>query len=399
MPTVTAPQPIPFEGNVHKVTFIASETDPSFQLGILEQSSQNIIDLAKSIKRISVSYSMDLSPQIQIEMFDFGMQMLRNNYFNIGRVFVYKTSTRVAQTNVSGPVNGGNSSIIDTSRGGSPVDGFGWKYNYYEIASTSVQAGEGSSPTISLELRSRPVMQMKRDRNPGSINAKGEIFVQQAAIKYGLGFYTEKTSKDKKINKASSDRRADSLWDVLSNLASEAKFSLFESDGVLFFASMRNIYGQWGPEQFQAYVLDERTNATILRQMNSWYVNWPYEYDAQIARRRTLSIGGINNNIQLANVLIPARCPTFRRSDADIYQVEGSIDLDRSSAMVLRPGMTIYVDGVPTFEDFYIISEVSFSHFDTGTVQVSFRKPEREDKYVLDIPIGFIGEASRYVFP
>ena len=59
--------------------------------------------------------------------------------------------------------------------------------------------------------------------------------------------------------------------------------------------------------------------------------------------------------------------------------------------MVLRPGMTIYVDGVPTFEDFYLITDVSFDHMSTTPVQISFRKPEREDKNIVDIPLGFIG--------
>jgi hypothetical protein len=401
MPTVTQPQPVNFDGNVFKVTFIASKKDDSFQIGILEQSSNNIVDIAKSIKDISVSYSMDLSPQIQISMFDVGMAMLANNYFNIGRVFVYKSRARVSNGTSTTTVPGPNASsgLIDFSRQNSSVDGFGWIINFYEIASVSVQAGEGTSPTVSIELRSRPVMQMKRDRNPGSIRGKSEAFVQQAALRYGLGFYTEKTSKDKKINKASSDRRADSLWDVLSNLASEAKFSLFESDGILFFASMRYIYGQWGPEQFSANIIDEKTSSPSLRVMNSWYVRWPYVYDSRFGEQTTVNMGGVNNTSRLANILTPMACPTFRRSDADTYQVDGSLSLDRYNATVLRPGMTIYVGGVPTFEDFYIITEVSFGQMSTSPVNVSFKKPEREDKFITDIPIGFIGSASEYIYP
>jgi hypothetical protein len=70
------------------------------------------------------------------------------------------------------------------------------------------------------------------------------------------------------------------------------------------------------------------------------------------------------------------------------------MSLDRHNAMVLRPGMTIYVDGVPTFEDFYLITEVSFEHMSTNPVQISFKKPEREDKNIVDIPLGFINSGG-----
>ena len=203
----------------------------------------------------------------------------------------------------------------------------------------------------------------------------------------------EKPSKGKvKINKASNDKRADSTWNVLETLASEAKFSLFESDGVLFFASMRHLFGLWGPEQMNAFVADEKTNSLVLRKMNSWYVKWPSIGRFSIGGQDVVEVGGVENRLSFAILLTPLQMPTFRRSDSDVYQVEGSMSLDRHNAMVLRPGMTIYVAGVPTFEDFYIITDVSFEHMSTNPVQVSFRKPEREDKYITDIPIGPFGD-------
>jgi hypothetical protein len=236
-------------------------------------------------------------------------------------------------------------------------------------------------------------MQMKRDRSPGSIKETSpQIFVQEAALKYGLNFYIEKPSKGSvKINKASNDKRADSTWNVLETLASEAKFSLFESDGVLFFASMRHLFGLWGPEQMKAFVVDEKKNEPVLRDMNSWYVEWPSigQYGGELDK---VVVGGVEQVLKYARLLTPMQMPTFRRSDSDVYQVEGSMSLDRHNAMVLRPGMTIYVAGVSTFEDFYIITQVSFEHMSTSPVQVTFTKPEREDKYITDIPIGPFGE-------
>jgi len=381
--------------------YITSNKDKTFQLGILDTSNEQVGHLARAIQSISVSFSMDLTPQISVQLFDVNMAMLENNYFNIGRTFIYKTSQRMelprATEVSSGPSTDGQDDVapVAPNLGESEL---GFAIMPLELASLSVGPGSGSSPSITLELRSKAILQMKRDRKPGSINGSGHVFVQQAAIKYNLGYYTEVTNKDKKINKASSDRRADSLWDVLSSLASEAKFSLFEVDGIIVFSSMRNLFGKWGPEQITGNVVDETTNLPVQRTMNSWYVEWPYLRQATIGQADVIDVGGVRNNLSFARTLIPLQCPTFRRSDSDVYQVEGSLSLDRHNSMILRPGMTIYVAGVPTFEDFYIITQVSFDHMSTNPVQVSFTKPEREDKFVVDVPIDFIAASNDTVW-
>lgn len=367
--------------------YIESSDDPTFLLGVADLDSDNTIHIARAIRSVSVSFSMELSPQVSVQLFDVNMAMLKNNYFNIGRAFFYKSSQRIMMDGIQ-PDNYNFQSTTQVYN--SDETKLGYVLRPFELASLSVSPGQGSSPSITLELRSRPVMQMKRDRNPGSVKGKGHVFVQQAASAYNLGAYTETTQKDKKINKASTDKRADSLWDVLNTLAGEAKFSLFEVDGILIFASMRNLYGRWGPNQFVGVVIDEKTNKRELRLMNSWYVHYPYEGFKDSSKLSELFITGIKQESASDNTLILLQCPTFRRSDSDTYQVEGSLSLDRHSAMVLRPGMTIYVDGVPTFEDFYIITDVSFEHLSTSPVQISFRKPEREDKYVTDIAVGAV---------
>lgn len=371
-----------FGTTVQNAAFLSSYDDPNFLLGIVELSSDGVINFSRAIQSVSVSYSMELCPQITVQLFDVNMKMLENNYFNVGRQFIYKSSQRQI-INPQGPTD---AAAINLG-----ASGLSYTILSFELAAVSVSPGTGSSPSIALELRSRSVMQMKRDRKPGSITGKGHVFVQQAARAYGISSYTETTQKDKKINKASTDKRADSLWDVLSSLASEAKFSIFEIDGVLVFASMRDLYGRWGPEQFVGLVYDEKTNKRDFRLMNSWYVGYPYSGIEGRPNQEKVLITGLANDSKLSRVLVPLQCPTFRRSDSDIYQVEGSLSLDRHNAMVLRPGMTIYVDGVPTFEDFYLITDVSFDHMSTTPVQISFRKPEREDKNIVDIPIGFIG--------
>ena len=367
--------------------YIDSLDDPTFLLGIADIQSEAMIHIARAIQSVSVSFSMDFCPQVTVQLFDVNMEMLKNNYFSIGRLFFYKSSQRRLMDKIQKENDGPQQSPqVDNSA----ETELGYVIRTFELTSLSVSPGQGSSPSITLELRSYPIMQMKRDRKPGSINGKGHVFVQQAALAYGLDFYTQTTQKDKKINKASTDKRADSLWDVLSSLASEAKFSIFEVDGTLIFASMRKLYGLWGPNQFAGVLINEKNTKQELRLMNSWYVHYPYEGFRDPDKDSQLFITGVRQESKLADTLIPLQCPTFRRSDSDIYQVEGSMSLDRHSAMVLRPGMTIYVDGVPTFEDFYIITDVSFEHLSTSPVQISFRKPEREDKYVTDIPIGLL---------
>jgi GTPase SAR1 family protein len=380
-----------FGTTVQEATFLKSTEDPNFLLGIVELSSEQAINISRAIQSVSVSFSMDLCPQVTVQLFDVNMKMLENNYFNVGREFVYKSSQYNTLTKPGMKKKNTRHNVAAPNLGESELE-----YNIlmFELTSVSVSPGQGSSPSITLELRSRSVMQMKRDRKPGSITGKGHVFVQQAARAYGITSYTETTQKDKKINKASTDKRADSLWDVLSSLASEAKFSIFEIDGILVFASMRNLYGRWGPEQFVGLVYDEKTNKRDFRLMNSWYVNYPYESGEGFLESRKVLINGLANDSELSRLLVPLQCPTFRRSDSDIYQVEGSMSLDRHNAMVLRPGMTIYVDGVPTFEDFYLITEVSFEHMSTNPVQISFKKPEREDKNIIDIPIGFINSGG-----
>ena len=384
---------------VRDAAYFGSTKDRSFQLGIIDLGAEAVGHIARAVQSISVSYSMDMSPQLSVQLFDVNMQMLENNYFNIGRLFLYKSERRTElplEANLSGAASEATNtqtSVTAPPTGNLGTVEFAYKRFVYEVASLSVGPGQGSSPSITLELRPKPIMEMKRDRNPGAIKEKSpEVFVQEVALQNDLSFYIEKSPKGNvKINKASNDRRADSTWDVLSNLASEAKFSLFESDGVLFFASMRHLFGLWGPEQMDAFVIDEKTNIPVRRKMNSWYVEWPALGRFSIGEQDIVTVGGINQKLDYARLLTPMQMPTFRRSDSDVYQVNGSISLDRHNAMVLRPGMTIYVAGIPTFEDFYIITDVSFEHMSTNPVQVSFRKPEREDKYITDIPIGPFG--------
>lgn len=397
---------------------ITGQQDRDFVISWADISDENLYSIAESLVSINVSYSMDLCPQISIQLFDPEFRMLKSNYFAIGQNLIFKSSTPAIYDNfgISSPNNPSQILQDHPSDVSFTVDDryVGWVTQVYEVASVSVSPGSGASPSITVEARTKAIQQMKRDKSPSNIKGEGHVYVSQAAQQYQLESFVQQTSKSKQISKGGTDKQADSLWDVLNSLASSAKFSLFEANGTLFFASNQYIFGLWGPEYISnASVFNPQTNVFDTKPMNFWYVNWPAipqdwfptitkagffeSYNATVPGTlpgspmwRFDDKGDIYTNVKYPQALIPLAMPTFRRSDNDIYQVEGSLSLDRSNGIFLRPGMTIYVDGIPTFNDFYLITDVSYSHMSTDPVQITFKKPEREAKYITQIPVGDI---------
>ena len=180
--------------------------------GIMEEIKSSIIS-------INVSYSMSLVTQLSVEIIDTNFDLLRNNYFIVGRDVLYRTQTQLGQFE-------GDKSML-----GAPAASIRNNNNYLEqlleIASVEVSPGSGSSPIIKLELRTKAVQQMKRDKEPGTIKGDGADFVIAAAQKYKLRYSVQKTSKNKQITKASGDQQADSTLTVMDSLASESKYLLF----------------------------------------------------------------------------------------------------------------------------------------------------------------------------
>lgn len=402
---------------------LSGSQDQDFVISWIDISDELAFPIAESLISISVSYSMDLCPQITLQLFDPEFRMLKSNYFNIGQNILFKSSTPEIYENFGPDVPVGPTGQMSDHPSGptfaldkvgkEKTKYIGWVTQVYEVASVSVAPGSGASPSITVEARTKAIQQMKRDKKPSSIKGEGHVYVSQAAGEYNLKSFVQKTSKSKQISKGGTDKQADSLWDVLSNLASSAKFSLFEANGILFFASSQYIYGLWGPEHNpSADIFNPKTNVFDMKAMNYWYVHWPaipqgwyptqkkidfYEsYNATIPGALPGSprwlfdddTGDIFSAVKYPEALIPLSMPTFRRSDNDIYEVEGSLTLDRTNGIFLRPGMTIYVDGIPTFNDYYLITEVSYPHMSTDPVQITFRKPEREAKYITQIPVG-----------
>ncbi len=71
-----------------------------------------------------------------------------------------------------------------------------------------------------------------------------------------------------------------------------------------------------------------------------------------------------------------ATYPTFRRSDNDPLEGDGSAVVMKPNGMLLRPGQTAYVGPLPSrMKGGYLITEVSYSELTPDPVQVTFRTP------------------------
>lgn len=358
---------------------IGDDTEESWDLLIGDIATAQMSKIRESIISISVSYSTTMCTQLSIEMIDPNFEMLKSNYFIVGRDVVYRSKSFLT---------------VDGFTVGTP-DQANRLIHLFEIASIDVHAGSGTTPQITIQARTKAVQQMKRDKNPGSIQGTSSDFVYNAAVQYGLRPVIQQTTVAKKINQASGDKQADSTWDVLSNLASEAKFMLFETDGLLFFCSMDFLMGHWGVTPYENSRLTNSRNEPIPMPINVVPLIWPpidadkrekyfYQNDTSV---NTGVLTGIKDTKNYS-VLIPMALPTLRRSDNDPFVVSGSANIDRINGTSLRPGMTILVGGIPTFEDIYMISDVSYNHYSTDPVSIEFSKPEREAKFIQTFAAG-----------
>ena len=347
-------------------------------------ATQQMSRISESIVSISVSYSTSLCTQLSIELIDPNFDMLRNNYFIVGRDILYKSKSFIVDDVNSFTAPGLTNPTTDAGRA----------VNVFEIASVEVRPSAGSSPSILVQARTKAIQQMKRDKNPQNIKGKSSDYVFWAARHYGLQPQIQKTSKSRQISKASGDRQADSTWDVLTNLAGDAKFMIFETDGHLIFCSMDYLMGRWGITQMNHNFFKDSKNNKMVSPLNVVPIAWPpldageraklFDNPSLFETLRPTSFGDING----ADVILPVAMPTLRRSDNDPFVVSGSVQVDRTAGVNMRPGMTIALAGIPTFEDIFMVTGVSFDHLSGQPVSLEFSKPEREGKYIQNYAVG-----------
>lgn len=338
-------------------------------IGSLSDGIMATID--HSITNVSVDYSMSEASQLSFDVvetmsIDFSkiitpegthprrLEFGYNNYFNIGRDVIYETRTL---NEISDEFSTG-ANLIKQSQ-------------LFEIATVTFAPGPGGSPTWQVKCFSKAIQQMKRDRNPGTIKGTGSTFVKLAAEKYGLKPFVQETSKKPSITKATGDKHADSLWDVLTRMASDAKFVIFEVDGYLVFASERYLMNKWGIDSGDTIqVKDPKTKKS--KTQPAKYI--PLQYPAVFKGT--------------PGYFYAMGYPTINVSNNDPRYGDGSILVDRQNGTQIRPGMTAYIGDVPGSNGYYLITAVSFNDRSPDPVSVEFRKPTPEVDKPKEIGVG-----------
>ncbi len=331
--------------------------------------SQGQIDAAidAAILSVNVSYGMDMCAQVTATVHDPAFHLAANNFFWITRDVWYR-SKQIME--FEDPLFSGRTSYLTQA---------------FEIGRASLGPSQGSGAVWTLELRTKAIQQMKRDRgnarNPGgaaaSIPGEGHVFAMNAARKYGLIPVVEETDKAdttslKPFTPGEDGSEGSSVWDVLKAMAGQAKFVVFEADGHLFFCSHKFLLGKWGVASSRLRVMNPETNTRHSMLAQYCPAQWPTDKSATI---QVLAV------------------PTLAKSDNDPFEVQGSMIVDRVNGMCLRPGMTIQIQGIPMYgptldgrddghSGLYLITNVDYDHLGSQPVRVSFTSPTRERQYI-----------------
>jgi hypothetical protein len=338
-------------------------------IGSLSDGVMTNID--HSIISVGVDYTMNEASQLSFEVVetmntDFSkiadvekthprvLEFAENNYFQIGRDVIYETTTLNEVSNV----NNSGATLIKQKQ-------------LFEIASLTFSQGPGGSPVWQVQCFTKAIQQMKRDRDFGTVKGTGSAFVKNAAIKYGLKPFVEETSKKQTVTKATGDKQADSLWDVLGRLAGDAEFVIYEVDGFLVFCSEKYLLHKWGIDSGDTVQIWNKIEKKF-KPKTTKYI--PLQYPA---------VGKGTSGYFFA-----MSYPTITVSTNDPRYGNGSITVDRQNGTQIRPGMTAYVGDVPGLNGYYLIDSVSFTDRTPDPVSVNFRKPTLEPKEEKQLPVG-----------
>lgn len=287
----------------------------------IDQSIFNLGDLATFAARdvtdaivdFQVSLSLNQSSQISVSVVDPDFAFAKANYFQVRRDIFYRNL-------------------------------------WFEISAVEVSRSDSIHPVYKLECRSKAVQLMKRDKKPEAYRGMAAYdFALTVSKRFGLKFVGERTTKKQAIVKGKNKNSDDSVWTVLQSLAQEQQFVCFESEGTLFFCSEKFLLGKWGDPNFDLF--------------GGKFIPFQYPEHNQPWQKKA------------EDKYVLLDMPSVRRSDDDIKAADGSILVDRANGVNLRPGMTIYLGGIPDFEALYIITDVQFNEGTPEPVKVQFRLP------------------------
>jgi hypothetical protein len=69
-------------------------------------------------------------------------------------------------------------------------------------------------------------------------------------------------------------------------------------------------------------------------------------------------------------------------------EAQGSAMVERTNGVGIRPGMTVFVGGIPTFVGYYLVTSVEFEERSPNPVGIQFQTPERKPKEKIYLPVG-----------
>ena len=288
--------------------------------------------IASNLTSISVDYKMAETTEVTVSLVDPNYSMMENNYFVPRRVIQYRGRE-------------------------------------FEIAVVDVSA-QDSVPSIELQLRSRAVQRMKRDKTPKNFAAaNGYELAKKLAFQYGLRFLGEPNpAKVQTVAKFNSKDVDESAWNVLTRTAGDGQSVCFEMDGTLIYASERYLMGVLG------IIRGEDFGVITASGTNKKYVPLAYLPKHWLAD----PYYGNSDIVDVMDEFPLIQWPEFRTSDNDPLEASGSCRVARPNGCLLRPGHTALVGPLPTFfAGYYLIDAVSFRECTNEPVEVSFKTPEK----------------------
>jgi hypothetical protein len=282
-----------------------------FQIGDI--ATDQMRDISEFVTSFDVSFSMDASSELSIEILDPDFKFGGANYFQIRRDILYNR-------------------------------------NIFEIAAVEVSGSQSEHPLYRIQARNKGVQMMKRDKTPEAYRGiSSSDYARTVAKKFNLDVVIEETTKKQSIVKGRSGKNDESVWDVLQRSANDAQFVCFEVDGILFFCSQQFLLGKWGDPKYKY------GDATFIP------YGWPEPNET--------AFPGAGSKYVLIDL------PQVRRSDDNPMDSEGSINVERTNGRLLRPGMTVTLNGIPDFEALYLITSVDFSEGTPDPVRIGLRTP------------------------
>jgi hypothetical protein len=322
----------PNSAPVKAATIQPSKLGDLISIPDIPPDSEAALVISRNLTSINVSYDIGATTEVSLKLVDQNYYMMENNYFVLRRVIKYRGRE-------------------------------------YEVAVVDIDV-EDAVPVLNVKLRSRAVQRMKRDKNPANMSASnGYELAKMLAIKYGLRFFGEqKPQKSQTIVTANTSKNDDSVWDVLTRTAQDGQSVCFEMDGALVYGTERFLMGKFG-----MYTAD---GVNTIGEGTNLYIPLAYlpRHLLEAQNTNTTDLEEVMDIFQLLT------WPSFRSSENDPLEADGSCSVRKPNGCLIRPGHTVFVGPLPTFfRGYYLVSSVSFSEATNDPVEISFKTPTKPE--------------------